>query len=363
MYWEVLMKRNKGLRSFGLVTFLSLVLVFIGIGFIDGQVKTQDKPLSPPGKDKDDEVEYTWSAVIIKDSISCLQGIGDPTYPEVGTKSGWIYDSSHADIDVSNGVKVVTPKNPRQVRSYFTLEIFYPLQGLPEYQINFTNNIDDKFAEFDDSPWRDNWPPVDQNLNPDLVYKYLGFPPFAPAITDPNLGDPLKMFEFLQNYPHPLCEGVEDDYYKVRLHFSSEWADSIESGTYDLWPIGDVPENRKPMGYGGEFGNFSIEGQNMARRHCDHGDYNVWDKHNIRGDQYFIGEDVYAGWPGYIVRTGENIWKVVVAGHTFIYEEYCECVVERANKKRPLRTWLTMLRPTSGSCYMNFEMLFIRTEQ
>ena len=357
------MKKNESLKFFVLVAFLAVALVFVSINFVEGQVKTQDKPSKPPGKDKGDETTYAWSAVILDDSLSCLRGVGNLTYPEVGPKIGWIYDSSHADINVSNGVKVVNPKNPSQVCSYFTLEIFYPLQGLPEYQIDFTNNISDKVAEFDDYPWTDSWPPVDQNLNPDLVYKYLGFPPFAPAITDRELGDPFKMFEFLQDYSHPFCQGVEEDYYKVRLHFSSQWADSLEGGTYDQWPIGDSPENRIPMGYGGENGNFTIEGQNMARRHCDHGDYDVWNHHNIKGDQHFIGEDIYAGWPGYIVRIDENIWKIVVSGHTFIYEEYCECVVERANNNRPLRTWLTMLRPTYGSCYMNFEMLFIRTEK
>jgi hypothetical protein len=101
----------------------------------------------------------------------------------------------------------------------------------------------------------------------------------------------------------------------------------------------------------------------MARRHCDHKDYNVWNYHNIKGDQHFEGDLTYAGWPGYIVRIDENIWKIVVSGHTYIYEEYCECVVERANKNRPLRTWLTMLRPTFGSCYMNFEMLFLRAQK
>ena len=149
----------------------------------------------------------------------------------------------------------------------------------------------------------------------------------------------------------------------MRLHFSSAWADSLEGGTYDNWPIGDIPDNRKPMGYGGEHGNLSIEGQNMARRHCDHGDFNVWNYHNIVGDQHYEGIVLMAGWPGYIVRLGVDIWKIVVDGKINIYEEYCECVTERANKNRPLRTWLTKVRPIYGTCEIHFEMLFIRTEQ
>ncbi len=108
------------------------------------------------------------------------------------------------------------------------------------------------------------------------------------------------------------------------------------------------------------YGGFSIEGQNMERRHCDHGDYDVWNNHNINNIPW-------EGWPGYMVRIDEGIWKVVVDsayvdyGDINIYEEYVECVVMRTNNNKPLRTWLTVMRPTSGSCYMNFEMLFIRT--
>lgn len=363
------MEKFRGLRLFGLVTILTFTLVLIGFNFVQEQVKTQDKPDKPPGKDKGDEVEYAWSAVILDGPFS-ISGVGNKTYPEEDPKIGWVYNTPHADINITVGVKVVHPRDPSQVRSYFTLEIFYPVQGTPEYQIDFiTDNITDKVAEFDEEPWSDDWPPVNQSLNPDLTYKYLGFPLWYSAVEDTTGRDALEIFDFLQECYHPYGRGVEQDYYKVRLHFSNEWAEDLIGGTYDSWPIGDIEVNRKTMGYGGESGNFTIEGQNMARRHCDHGDYNVWNHHNIRGDGYMtIGEDGkeiwHSGWPGYIVRIDEDIWKVVVDGKkTNIYEEYCECVTERANKNRPLRTWLTVLRPISGSCKMNFEMLFIRTKQ
>jgi hypothetical protein len=357
------MKKNRNLKLFGLVFILTVGLVLIGFDIVQGQANTQGKPDKPPGQDKEPEIEYLWTAVIL-DGQSSIQGRREHTYTGIeGT--GSLYDGSEGNINITNVVKVVNPKSPSQVRSDFTLEIFHALPGEAPYKVDFIQSeIGNPDVHFDDIIFRDTWPPISQELNPDLTYKYLGFPLWASAVEDTTGRDADELFDFLCTVNgHPYGPGVETDYYKVRLHFSSAWADSLEGGTYDSWPIGDVPENQKPMGYGGENGNLSIEGQNMARRHCDHGDFNVWNYHNIVGDQHYDGDDLMAGWPGYIVRIAEDTWKVVVDGKINIYEEYCECVTERANKNRPLRTWLTKVRPIYGTCEVHFEMLFIRTEQ
>ncbi len=358
---EDFMQNNRGLKILGLVAIVALAFVFLGFNLVQGQVTTKGKPDKPPGKD--DETEYAWSSDILDGPFS-IQGRGETTYNGLGG-NGTLYDSSEGNINITNVVKVISPKNPHQVNTNFTLEVFYPVGSETLFQIDFLNDyIGNQEAFFDENIFTDDWPPIKQELNPDLTYKYLGFPMWASATEHPLDEGRIarEIFDFLCNVNgHPYGPGVPGgDYYKVRLKFSSAWADSLEGGTYDSWVIGD----EKPMGYGGENGNLSIEGQNMARRHCDHGDFDVWNYHNIVGDQHFIPEDDEwgAGWPGYIVRISDNIWKVVVDGKINIYEEYCECVVERANSNRPIRTWLTRVRPIYGTCDMQFEMLFIRTK-
>jgi len=60
------MKRFRNLKIFVLVAFLAFALVFIGVDFIESQVKTQGKP-SPkppkPGKSKTEWIEFTGDLV------------------------------------------------------------------------------------------------------------------------------------------------------------------------------------------------------------------------------------------------------------------------------------------------------------
>jgi hypothetical protein len=325
-------------------------LVFIGIDFAGGQVKTQDKPPSPPGKDGDEEAVYTWSAVILDGPFS-LKGKGGYTYS--GTEGdGWLYDDSVSNINVSNGVKAVgRTKSPHLVRSYFFLEIFYPVQGESLYQVDFTENISNENAEFVDNP-----PPLDMNLNPGAFFKYLGFPLWGSAVADPTGRSASEIFDFLQNCDHPYSVGVSENYYIVDLHFSSTWFDNLSDGTYDNWDVDDP----KPMGFGGWL---AIKGQNTSDRYCDHDDdYNPWYCHNIYGDSHIRENEGWGGWPGYIVRMSENTWKVVVDGQMRLNEAYGECMTTYFNKNRTMQR-VEHIEPIHADCYMNFEILFIRTLQ
>lgn len=74
------MKKILDLKLFGLVAILTVALFFIGVNFIEGQVKTQDKPDTPPGKDKkgDDDA--------FKDMPVCIS-LGPGEINEIGSKS------------------------------------------------------------------------------------------------------------------------------------------------------------------------------------------------------------------------------------------------------------------------------------
>ncbi|MBA7641578.1 hypothetical protein ES703_49263 [subsurface metagenome] len=55
------MKRFRNLKIFGLVAILTVSLVFIGVDFIESQVKTQGKPEKPfkPGKPEKEWIQFT----------------------------------------------------------------------------------------------------------------------------------------------------------------------------------------------------------------------------------------------------------------------------------------------------------------
>jgi hypothetical protein len=335
------MKKFRGLKLLGLVAFLSIALVFIGINYSHAQGKGKGK--KPPAQD-----EYVWSAVILDGPFS-IQGRGENIYDGMGGH-GSIYDPSVTNINVTGDVKAVgRTKSPHLVRSYFLLEIFYPVEDETLYQIQFTENISNKNATFELNP-----PPVDLDLNPDIYFKYLGFPLWGSAVDDPSERDALEIFDFLQNCDHPFDVGINENYYKLELSFSSEWVDNLYDGTYDNWAIDDP----KLMGYGGWL---FIEGQDADTFSCDRDDYDPWHYHNIIGDAHFRGDEKWGGWPGYIVRISEDIWKVVVVGRMCFNEEYGECVTKYFNKKRTMNQ-IEDFEPIYADCYMNFEVLFIRTK-
>jgi len=340
------MKNHRDLKILGLVAIVVFAFVFLGLSFVQGQVTTKGKPDKPPGKD--DETEYAWSAVILDGPFS-IQGRGENIYDDVGGH-GSLYDPSATNINVTGNVKAVgRTKSPHLVRSYFLLEIFYPVEDETLYQIQFTENISNKNANFEPNP-----PPVDLDLNPDIYFKYLGFPLWGSAVDDPSERNALEIFDFLQNCDHPFDVGINENYYKVELSFSSEWFDNLYDGSYDNWDINDP----KLMGFGGWL---LIEGQNADSYSCDRDDYDPWHYHNIIGDAHFMGDEKWGGWPGHIVRISEDIWKVVVDGQMCFNEEYDECVTKYFNDKRTMNQ-TENIKPIYANCYMKFEVLFIRTK-
>jgi len=55
-----MMKKIHNLKFLGLVVILTVALVFIGVDFIESQVKTQGKPPKPPGQDKPGKTQTEW---------------------------------------------------------------------------------------------------------------------------------------------------------------------------------------------------------------------------------------------------------------------------------------------------------------
>ena len=136
------MKNFRGLKLLGLVTILAFALIFIVSIFVQGQVKIAKKPNKPPAQD-----EYVWSAVILDGPFS-IQGKGSHTYSG-DEEAGWLYEDSVTNINVSGSVKAVgRSKSPHLVRSYFLIEIFYPIEGETLHQIRFTENIINKIAPY-----------------------------------------------------------------------------------------------------------------------------------------------------------------------------------------------------------------------
>ena len=54
------MKKIHNLKFLGLVVILTVALVFIGVDFVESQVKTQGKPPKPPGQDKPGKSNTEW---------------------------------------------------------------------------------------------------------------------------------------------------------------------------------------------------------------------------------------------------------------------------------------------------------------
>ncbi len=78
------MKKLIDLKLFGLVAFLAFVLVFIGVDFIEGQVKTLGKPDKPdkPGKTKTEWIAFTGDLVGGQTVEGCCPN--DGPFPEYG---------------------------------------------------------------------------------------------------------------------------------------------------------------------------------------------------------------------------------------------------------------------------------------
>ncbi len=94
------MKKLLDLKLFGLVAILTVALVFIGVEFIESQVKTQGRPDKPdkPGKTKTEWIAFTGDLLGGQPVDGCCPNAGPfPAYTmtlakDVGSVSSGTYD-------------------------------------------------------------------------------------------------------------------------------------------------------------------------------------------------------------------------------------------------------------------------------
>lgn len=326
------MKKNKNLKFFGLIAILTVALVFIGIDFVQGQVKTQGKPDKPPGKGKPEK--YAWNAVILDGPFS-IKGLGVPIdIPEVGV-DGWVLNDSDPNVNVWVEIR----EAGSNYGAFFRIEIFYPAQIDFDYFLN-----------------QDAWPTAEKiedaleypELNEGITYLPCRYPGCEGEI---DCSNPFCMFNFLLNHNHP-----HPAYKKVRLTLRTDWLDDPNVVDFERWTL------YEDIGF-----QFRIDDGVIGSGGCEWlvppSDYN-----KIEG-----GEGAYC--QRMVVDENTDIWKFVVGKDIYgvdyppgsdkygwIYEYYSDCVLAPFNKKKNI-TLPNGFFPTFGSFDMNSEILFIRTKQ
>jgi hypothetical protein len=315
------MKKNVSLKYFGLIAILTVALVFIGIDFVQGQVKTQGKPNKPPGKGK-----YVWSVVILDDSELGLKGIIDDIDRHDTTWPGWVYDDSESNVNVEVELRHYPFDGTYQTR--FSLEIFSPVQvdlDLIPYGTHFYENT------------------------PDALCIYPG---------GYDEDDPFSMFCFMQHsyHPHP-------GYEKIYFRFYTQQSLNRDEVDFERWP-----DNYH------DYLDFlaNIAGRApMAFKPVTCEDLNLFEYSNIQ----FGGGDY-----GYFERIEEDnenmdIWKVVVGmerdhdytigpgdGDDAWATDWYNICVDAQYKNKPGVTYDAIFS-SQGSLDIKFTILFIRTKQ
>lgn len=317
------MKKSRGLKIFGLVAFVTFALVFIGIDFVQGQVKTLAKPEKPPGLDK--ATQYVWSAVILDGPGLGFKGAaGDPERYN-GTWPGWVYDDSESNVNVGVEIRRAPYDGVEKYWTRFYLEIFYPVQ------------IDLDFIPYDAWFYPD---------TPDALCKYPG---------GYDSTDPWSMFYFMQDFYHP-----HPNYQKVYLRFKTDRSVNQNEIDYEQW-TNDYHEH---MGFLSDI--FGTAPMLFKPATCE--DLNLFEYSSIE----FGGGDY-----GYFERIGEDIWKVVVGMEKDPFYDYTAgpgdgddawatdwyniCVETQINKKKTAATYDAIFS-AQGSMDIKFEILFIRTK-
>jgi len=166
------MKKFCGLKLLGLVVILALAFVFIGLNFVQGQVKIQKGKPPWVGAQK-----YTWTAVIL-DGFG-IRGIEAARYDD--SWPGWVYEDAESNVNVS--VEIRRAPFDDGVEMYWTrfrLEIFHPAQ------------IDLEFDPYDAWFYPD---------TPDAQCLYPG---------GYDSEDPMSMLYFMRDsfHPHPEYDSV-----------------------------------------------------------------------------------------------------------------------------------------------------------
>ena len=316
------MKKIRVLRLFGLVAILAFAFVFVGLNFVQGQVKTQGKPDKPPGKGRGDR--YVWSAVILDESATGfgLRGIEAARYDD--TWPGWVYEDTESNVNVSVKIGGVPYDGEIKYRTTFRLEIFHPAQ------------IDLEFL-----PW-EAW---FYDETPDALCKY-------PGGDDPL--NPNSMFDFMQGsfHPHP-------EYHSFSVLFGTDRSVNRSDIDYEQWVYHDIMNfiariETPPMSL---FKPVTCEDLNLSE----------YSGIEFGGNEY-----------GYFERIDENIWKVVVGqeilppydyfGWGEIGEDdawatdcYQICVETQYNKKKTGVTYDAIFS-AQGQFDIKFAILFIRTK-
>lgn len=325
------MKKFRNLKFFGLVAVLTFALVFIGINFVQGQVKIQKgkPPHAGPNKEK-----YVWSAVILDGQEFGLKGVADDIERYDGDWPGWVYDDSESNVSVGVEIRRAPFGGVDKYWTRFYLEILYPVQ-----------------IDFDFIPYNAWFYPD----TPDALCKYPGCDGYLGC---DGVKNPFCMFDFMQNclHPHP-------DYHKVRFGFATDRSVNQNEIDYEQWTY------HEHMGF---ISNISGPAPSAFKPvTCE--DLDLFEFSNIE----FGGGDY-----GYFERIEEDyenidIWKVVVGmekdpfyDYTILLGDeddawatdwYNICVEMQYNKKKKGSTYDSIFS-SQGSLDVKFEILFIRTK-
>jgi hypothetical protein len=317
------MKKSMNLKLFGLVAILTVTFVFIGIDFVEGQVKTLGKPNKPPGKGK-----HVWSAIILDDPGLGLKGIIDDIDRYDSTWPGWIYDDSEPNVNVGVEIRRAPFDGVTKYWTRFYLEIFFPVQ-----------------VDFDFIPYDAHF----YGNTPGELCKY-------PGVDDEN--DPWSMLDFMQDsyHPHP-------DYEKVYFKFNTERSPNRDEVDFERW-------QNNYHEYLDFLANISGPAP-MAFKPVTCEDLNLFEFSSIQ----FGGGD-----SGYFERIEEDyenmdIWKVVVGmerdydytngpgdGDDAWATDWYNICVDAPYKNKPGVTYDAIFS-SQGSLDIKFTILFVRTKQ
>ena len=311
------MKRNLSFKLFGLIAILTVILVFIGIDFVEGQVMTLGKPNKPPGK-----VKYVWSAIILDEPELGLKGMIDDIERYDTSWPGWVYDDSESNVNVGVEIRRAPFGGVDKYWTRFYLEIFHPVQ------------VDFNFIPYGAQFYPD---------TPNALCKY-------PGGYDPY--NPLSMLYFLQDVDHSHPE-----YEKVLFRFNTDRSIDQNEIDYTKW----VDDYHSNMGF-----STRVMGHDpflFKPENCE--ELNLFEFSSIE----FGGGDY-----GYFERLGEDVWKVYVgterSGYDYTTQSgeeddawatdwYNTCVVTQINKKKTSVTYDATFS-SQGSLDMKFAVLFIR---
>ncbi|MGD8540216.1 MAG: hypothetical protein PVI66_16000 [Candidatus Aminicenantes bacterium] len=306
------MKKNLSFKLLSLITILTVILVFIGIDFVQGQVTTHGKP---PGKGKPGS--YTWSAVI-------LDGYGiqvpEPYTYNVGEYQGWLFNDSDPNVMVRVEIRSAPFDGVEKYWTRFHLELFPPIQI-------------DLHIDIHEAHFYNERPDEEMCIYPEDIEGL--YPKF----------DPYSMLRFMQRELHPHSE-----YESVYFRFNSALSVNQDEVDYRLWPNQHFHEHLKFL--------CDIFGRapNMFKpATCE--ELNLFEYSHIE----FGGDNEY----GYIQRLDEDIWKVVGIGVDkpgWATDWYQICELTEINKNKTSASYDAIFS-SKGSMDIGFEILFIRTKQ